>query len=511
MVLHATVDRSSEMKQLLLICTFFPFAAAAQLQLAKIFSNNMMLQRDKPIVIWGNTSPGNIVTVSFGNFKGNAIAQKDAVWKIILPPQKAQTVPQTLTVKSGRQSILVSNILVGDIWLCIGQSNMELPMQREMHYTEAIKTSNQPLIRLYNPAYAGKNIFNSTYSDSVVQLLNKNDFYKGQWQSCDSNSFKTMSAVAYYFGKNISAHTGVPVGLINIAIGGAPLESFIDSDALLQDTRFNNKVKGDWLLNDALPEWIRERGKQNVLAAQNIPTDSNGKNHAYKPGFAFKAGILPLLNIPIKGIICYQGESNAQEIERVNEYGALSALMIKGYRKKWRQPALPFYYVQLSSIDTLKYKGALWPQFRDEQRKMLKLIPNSGMVVCSDIGFKDDVHPTNKKDVGLRLSYWALNNTYGKAVIPSGPLPQAATYKNGLLTVSFMYAENGLLTSDGKALKGFSENGNVPLVATIKNDKVLIKMAGKPEFVYYGWKSFSDGNLVNSDLLPASTFRIKVE
>ena len=499
------------MKQLILICILFPFTATAQLQLAKIFSDNMMLQRDKPIVIWGKAAPGNTVTVSFANSKADTIAQKDTAWKIILPRQKAQTVPQTLTVQSGQQTISINNILIGDIWLCMGQSNMEFPMQREMHYKEAIKESSQPLIRLYNPTYAGKNIFNSPYSDSVIQLLNENDFYKGQWQNCDSNSFKTMSAVAYYFGKNIAAQTDIPVGLINIAIGGAPLETFIDPDALLQDSRFNNKVKGDWLLNAALPIWIRERGKQNIGSLQNIPSDAIGKNHAYKPGFAFKAGILPLLNIPIKGILCYQGESNAQEMERVNEYGALSALLIKDYRKKWGQPALPFYYVQLSSIDTLKYKGALWPHFRDEQREMLSLIPNSGMAVCSDIGFKDDVHPTNKKNVGERLSYWALNKIYGKSVVPSGPLPQKAVYQNGLLTVSFMYAGKGLQTSDGKTLNGFSADGNLSLVAVIQNNKVLIQLPTKPEFIYYGWKSFSDGNLTNSDLLPASTFKIKVQ
>jgi sialate O-acetylesterase len=499
------------MKQLLLICTIFPFAATAQLQLAKIFSDNMMLQRDKPLVVWGKAAPGDTVTVSFANSKQHTIAQKDAVWKIILPPQKAQTIPHALTVQSRQQTISINNILIGDIWLCMGQSNMEFPMHREMYYKEAIKESSQPLIRLYNPTYAGKNIFNSPYSDSVVQLLNENDFYKGQWQSCDSNSFKTMSAVAYYFGKNISTQTGVPIGLINIAIGGAPLETFIDTDALLQDSRFNNKVKGDWLLNEALPVWIRERGKQNIGSLQNIPSDGNGKNHAYKPGFAFKAGILPLLNIPIKGILCYQGESNAQEMERVNEYGALSALLIKDYRKKWRQPALPFYYVQLSSIDTLKYNGALWPQFRDEQRKMLSLISNSGMAVCSDIGFKDDVHPANKKNVGERLSYWALNKIHNKTVISSGPLPQKASYKNGIVSVSFTYAGKGLKTSDGKILNGFSAAENIPLVATIQKNKVLIQLPAKPEFIYYGWKSFSDGNLTNSDLLPASTFKIKVE
>jgi sialate O-acetylesterase len=289
------------------------------------------------------------------------------------------------------------------------------------------------------------------------------------------------------------------------------LETFINTDVLKNDKAFFNKVKGDWIENAALPVWIRERGKQNIGTLQNVPADEQGKNHAYKPGFAYAAGIAPLFNMPIKGILCYQGESNAQEIARVAEYGKLSALMINDYRKKWKQPALPFYYVQLSSIDTAKYKGALWPQFRDEQRKMLEQIPFSGMAVCSDIGFKDDVHPTNKKDVGIRLAAWALHKTYKTNNIASGPIPQKAVYKNGLLTISFNYIGKGLRAANNEILKGFTVDGITPLAASIQKNQVTIKLNNKPEFVYYSWKSFADGNLMNSALLPASTFKIKVK
>jgi len=499
------------MKKLVVLFILLPFFASAQLQLAKIFTNNMVLQRGRPIVIWGKANPGNTIIATFANTKAKGITQKDATWKIILPQQNANTTPQTLTITSLGQTILIENILVGDIWVCSGQSNMEFPMWKEQHYKEEIKNSDQSLLRLYNTTYAGKNIYTISYTDSVVQLLNKNEFYKGQWQTCDSNNFKTMSAVAYYFGKNIIEHIAVPIGLINLSIGGAPLETFIDAEVLKKDTQFADKVKGDWLLNNSLPVWIRERGKQNVGTLLNIPADSNGKNHEYKPGFAYSEGIAPILNMPIKGIIFYQGESNAQEIERVNEYAKLSALMVNDFRKKWHQPALPFYYVQLSSIDTLKYKGALWPQFRDAQRKMLALIPFSGMAVCSDIGFKDDVHPTNKKDVGVRLSNWALNKTYAKKIIPSGPLPNKATYKNGMLTISFLYTGIKLQTADGEILKGFSIDNNTVAIAEIQKKKVLIRLANKPTFIYYGWKPFSDANLVNSEHLPASTFKIKVD
>ncbi len=397
---------------------------------------------------------------------------------------------------------------------------MEFPVHREMHFKEEVAFTNQPLIRLYNPLYAGKNIYGKTFPDSVIRMLTTQHFYQGSWENCDSHSVKTMSAVAYYFGKAILNRIHIPVGLINLSIGGAPLETFISAEALQNDPRFSAKLNGDWLLNAALPVWVRERGVQNVGELNHIPSDQYGKNHPYKPGFAWAGGIEPILPMPVKGVLCYQGESNAQEMERVEEYGALSRLLVEEYRKRWKQPRLPFYYVQLSSIDTVQYKGQLWPQFRDEQRKMMSSIASSGMAVCSDIGFKNDVHPTNKKTVGERLANWALNKTYNMNTVASGPLPLKAVYKSnqpnssdgpGNVIISFHYADNGLSTSDHKPLRGFYIDGITEIPCSISGKNVVIPVKNKPAFVYYGWKSFTDANLVNTGQLPASTFKIKVE
>lgn len=488
-----------------------PFFTNAQLQVAKIFSDNMVLQREQPVHIWGKGTPGKNVEVFFTNEKRNTTVKNDSTWIVEFVKQKANATGRSIIIKSGDEKTELKNILVGDIWLCIGQSNMEWPMVKEMHYKEELPNSLQPLLRLYNPTYAGKNTFNVPFTDSIVQNLTAKNFYKGQWQTCDSNSFKLMSALGYYFGKKIVSEMNVPVGLINISIGGAPLETFISTNTLKNNPQLSKKINGNWLTNEALPVWARERGKQNVGGLKNVPNDEYGNNHAFKPGFAYESGIAPIFNLPIKGVLCYQGESNAQEIERVNEYAALSAVMIEDYRVKWKQPQLPFYYVQLSSIDTLKYKGHLWPQFRDEQRKMLKLIPNSGMAVCSDIGFKNDVHPTNKKDVGERLARWALNKTYHTNIIPSGPLPLQAKYKNGKIIITFQYTGNNLLTADGKPLRGFSVDGIHECEASIQNKIITIAVKEKPAFVYYGRKSFTDANLVNSEKLPASTFKIKLK
>jgi sialate O-acetylesterase len=382
---------------------------------------------------------------------------------------------------------------------------MEWPMKKEMHFNDEIESSNQPLLRLYNPTYAGKNIFGTEFPDSIIEQLNSDDFYQGQWQNCDSNSFKDMSAVGYYFGKNIISEMNVPIGLINMSIGGAPIETFINPEAMKSNAQFRAKVNGNWLTNDALPVWVRERGKQ------NIGSDSVNNNHPFKPGYAFQNGINGITPFPIKGILWYQGESNAQEADRVYEYGALMKLMIDDYRKQWSQIDLPFYFVQLSSIDTTHYKGQLWPMFRDEQRKSLAKIDFSGMAVCSDVGSKDDVHPRNKKIVGERLARWALSKTYKKDIFPSGPLPLSAKYEEGKVVIAFQYGAAGLKSSDGNKVKGFSIDGKSEINAEIVNDTIVLFVNEKPEYIYYGWQPYSNANLVNSEVLPASTFKIAIQ
>lgn len=501
----------AEMKTGFIILFLLPLALFAQLEVADIFSSHMVLQRDEPVPVWGKGKPGQRIEVRFGTSTRATTVSRTAEWIVWLPAMTASGDPRELTISSGDTAIRFTNILTGDVWLCIGQSNMEWPMRREMHYTDAVKYSHQPTLRFYNPVYAGKNIFGTTFTDSVCRFLNNQHFYQGTWQICDSTTNGNMSAVAWYFGRSLTDHVQLPVGLMNLSIGGAPLETFIDQQTLLKDQTFNIKMHGDWLQNPALPVWVKERGAQNVSHSTIVPADAYGKNHAFKPGFAYAAGIKKILPLPVKGILLYQGESNAQEKERVEEYGKLLTLLITDYRKKWNKPALPIYYVQLSSIDSTNYKSQLWPWFRDEQRRLFQQLPNSGMAVCSDIGSKNDVHPTNKKEVGERLARWALKKTYGQDIIPSGPLPRNVQVENNKLIISFDYAGKQLLTADGQALKGFSIDGQTACPAYIENNQVVIPVENIPQFIYYGWKPYSDGNLINVEGLPASTFKIKVK
>lgn len=200
------------------------FAAApgiSQLRLDRIFTDNMVLQREKPIMIWGKSSPESLVVVSLAGKTNSTSAAPDSTWKISFQPMKATTIPQTLMVISTSDTIHVQNILIGDVWLCIGQSNMEWPMQKEMHFSNEIKTTLPADVRFLNPMYAGKNIFASRFTDSVSKQLTREHFYNPwTWQVCDVKALPLMSAVAYYFGKEINSLMGIPVGLINLSIGG---------------------------------------------------------------------------------------------------------------------------------------------------------------------------------------------------------------------------------------------------------------------------------------------------
>ena len=486
------------------------FSSDAQLRFDPVFSDHMVLQRDRPIRIFGTARSGTMVRLMFSGFEGVSNADANGRWVIEVPARKADTSSRDMRVVAGGDTAILHDLLIGDVWLCIGQSNMEWPMQREAHFAEERALPMPSILRWRNPDYAGKGFYGTPFTPQVVRRLQADSFYQGDWTRADERSLPPMSAVAYYAGRTLTDRTGVPVGLINLSIGGAPLESFIDPSAMAADPRFASKVSGDWLENPNLPDWVKVRGRQNVGDLPGVPTGPLGKAHPFRPGFAYEGGMKPLLKVAIRGILCYQGESNAQEPARVAEYGALTRLMVDDLRRKWATPDLPFYFVQLSSIDTLKYKGHLWPEFRDEQRRMLDSIPQTGMAVCSDIGARDDVHPTEKRLVGQRLAQWILRDVHGMTSLPSGPLPVRAEWKRGAVIVHFQYTGSRLKTSDLSDLRGFALDGTNTDQVRINGKTIVIEAKERPRMVSYGWQSWSTGNLVNEQGWPASTFRIPV-
>lgn len=468
------------------------------LQMPAIYSDNMVLQHGQPLTIGGTANAGTKVSVTIGNQKQEAMTGTDGHWVVTFAALAAGG-PYTLEVSTPDQTLTYRNILAGDVWLCSGQSNMEFKLSGAKTAEEDIPKANQTDIRLFNMD-ARWRTDNVEWSKSSLDSINQLLYLKTEegWQTCTPRSASRFSAISYYFGRELNDSLHIPIGLICNAVGGSTTESWVDRHSL--EYQFP-AILNDWLNNDFVQDWARGRASKNIAQSSN-PL----QRHPYQPCYLFEAGILPLQHFPIKGVVWYQGESNAHNKDA---HAKLFKLLVNGWREYWKQPNLPFYYVQLSSIERPS-----WPWFRDSQRLLLSQLRNSGMAVCSDLGDRRDVHPTRKAEVGHRLATWALNKTYGKCnIIPSGPLFKKATFIKDAALVTFDYGE-GLTTSDGLPISTFELAGSdglfYPAEAQIVGAstlKIRSSQVKNPVVVRYGWQPYTEANLINSAGLPASTFR----
>lgn len=466
------------------------------LRMPELYTDNMVLQRDCPLTVRGEANAGEKVTVAIAGQKLTTKAGTDGKWSVTLKPLKAGG-PYTLKVSSGKQSLTYKNVLVGEVWLCSGQSNMEFYLNWASTAKRDIPQAANDQIRLFDMKARWRT--NAVEWDaSVLDSLNRLQYYKEtEWTECSPSTAGPFSAVAYYFGKMLQDSLGVPVGLICNAIGGSPTEAWVDRSTL--EYQFPAILR-NWTQNDFIQDWVRGRAALNIKKA----TDKL-QRHPYEPCYLYEAGIRPLEQFPIKGVIWYQGESNAHNREA---HEKLFKLLVESWRKNWNNEQLPFYYVQLSSIDRPS-----WTWFRDSQRRMMNEIPHTGMAVSSDWGDSLDVHPKNKQPIGERLARLALNNTYGKKnIVPSGPMFRSVEYKDGAAYISFDNAE-GIHASDGQPLRTFevaeTEGIYFPATAEVVGNRIKVynKNVKNPLHVRYGWQPFTRANLVNGAGLPASTFR----
>lgn len=466
------------------------------LQMPELYTDNMVLQHGCPLTIRGKANAGEKVTVSIDKQKLQAVTGTDGKWAVDLQSLKAGG-PYTLTVATGKQKLVYKNVLAGEVWLCSGQSNMEFYLNWSTTAGQDVPQAANNNIRLYDMKARWRTDA-VEWDASVLDSLNHLQYYKDtQWTVCSPETAGNFSAVAYYFGKKLQDSLQVPVGLICNAIGGSPTEAWIDRSTL--EYRFPAILR-NWTQNDFIQDWVRGRAALNVKKSAN-----KLQRHPYEPCYLYESGIRPLEQFPVKGIIWYQGESNAHNREA---HEKLFKLLVESWRKNWGDAELPFYFVQLSSIDRPS-----WTWFRDSQRRLMAEIPNTGMAVCSDKGDSLDVHPKQKQEVGERLAAWALNKTYGyKNVVPSGPLYKSVKFDRGAAYVSFDYAD-GLTTSDNKPIRTFEVAGDdelfYPAQAVVENGKMKVwsDQVKEPKMVRYGWQPFTRANLVNGAGLPASTFR----
>lgn len=468
------------------------------LQMPVTYTDNMVLQREKPLTINGIANAGEKVTIRLAGQERGTITGPNGKWAVTLSPLPAGG-PHTLQISALSRQYTYENVLIGEVWLCSGQSNMAFQVREatDAEHKESLNyAATNPPIRLFDmkPRWLTHAV---EWDVSTLDSLNRLQYYHdARWETCDPQNADRFSAIAFAFGRMLADSLQVPVGLILNAVGGSPAEAWIDRKTL--EFKFPD-ILHDWKKNDFIQEWARGRAILNVRKSAN-PL----QRHPYEPCYLYESGIQPLGQYPIRGVIWYQGESNAHNIEA---HEKLFCLLTESWRKNW-QEELPFYYVQLSSLNRRS-----WPAFRDSQRKLMHLVPNSGMAVSSDRGDSLDVHPRQKREVGERLAYWALNKTYGHSCVPSGPLYRSVTFKDSAAYVTFDYG-NGMRSADGQPLRTFEiaeyDGQFVPAEAQVLDEgtiRVWSPAIRHPRFVRYGWQPFTRGNLVNAEELPASTFR----
>lgn len=468
------------------------------LSLPETYGNGMVIQRERPIILEGMANAGERVKVDFHGKKAEAMAATDGQWRVTLPAEKAGG-PYVLTIQTKNCKRTFDDVWVGEVWLCSGQSNMELTVSQTQTKNEDLTAAdNCSRLHLYNmrsiaPTYAME--WDSARLDSINHLL----YVKpGQWKRSSSKDARNFSSIAFNYGRTLADSLECHVGIICNAVGGSGCENWIDRATL--EEHFPAILR-NWQSNDFIMRWMRERAALNVKQAT-----SRFQRHPYEPAYLFESAMQPLKGYGVKGVVWYQGESNAENME-VHE--RLFPLLEQSWRNFFGQTDLPFYVVQLSSIAT----RPSWPAFRDSQRRMAQKLPYTWLSVCSDLGDSLNVHPTRKREVALRLALSALNHTYHHGCTPSGPMYKsfAATGKYEAV-VLFSYAE-GMHAAEGERIKGFEVAGADGLYhaaeAMVCGSEIRLHCPEVERIlsVRYAWQPYTHANLVNAANLPASTFR----
>lgn len=483
------------MKKSIRIVTFIFFLvgnANAQPKLPGIFGDSMVLQRDVPLRIWGTASPGEKIIVGLHQQKKMTIADRKGNWLLILNPEKAGG-PYELSV-AGKEKIVLRGILMGDIWFCSGQSNMEMPLKGWGTIDDAdeeIRKATHPQIRLY------------TVPKKVAAMpVDQPD--EAGWQVCSPANIPPFSAVAYFFGRRLQQDQKVPVGLINSTWGGTQIESWISHAGLTNDSNFHAAMQNAPVMSMEQLLTIRKKRAEH---------NSNGIGPNDYPSVLFNGMVHPFGRLNIKGCIWYQGEANAG---RAHQYRHALPLLIRDWRKLFGNAQMPFYYVQLTSFiadSGNSNKGSTWAELRESQASTLR-VPNTGMAVIIDLGDVNDIHPRNKKDVGERLAALALKNIYHRQVMASGPVYKTSMREGNSIRIGFSSVEAGLAVRQGPALAGFEIAGEdkkfYPAEATISGNEVIVHsdQVTMPVSVRYAWADdVSAANLCNKEGWPAAPFR----
>ncbi len=492
----------------LLALAVWQATAMADVTLPALFSDHMVLQTGKNVAVWGTAEPNEAVTVTLGEQSAETTTGADGKWRVSLK-ELAVGGPHTLTVR-GRNTITINDVLVGEVWLGSGQSNMAMAVRSTQNAADEMAAADLPSIRMF-----------TVTSKTSTQPA---DDCTGSWVVCDPKSVGAFSATAFYFGRELHTQLKVPVGLINSSVGGTPIESWIDADAQRADPELTGALNADrqaeakFDLAAAVKRYEAELQAWEIAAKAaraakepipRKPIDPQAvRRRKGNLGGLFNGKIHPLIPYTLRGVIWYQGEANSAP-DKAPYYGRQLELLITDWRRRWGDE-FPFAWVQLPN-----YLGSQrdWPIVREQMLQTLK-VPKTGMAITIDIGAERDIHPKNKQDVGKRLAAWALATVYDRETIASGPLPQSNVLTEGnALVVTFDHAQ-GLRAREGE-LVGFELAGSdgqwFPAKAKVDGNRVIVSHAklAEPVSVRYAWANFPTCNLVNEAGFPATPFRFE--
>jgi len=489
--------------------------ASADVKLPAVFSDHMVIQCDMPVPVWGWAEPGEKVTVTLGEQSKTANACNAGKWSVKLDAVKAGG-PCVLRVQ-GKNTLEVKDVLVGEVWLCSGQSNMAMVVGGCLNKEAELAAADLPKVRMF------------TTARKTAEEPQEN--CEGAWQVSSPATVAGFSATAYFFGRELHKQLGTPVGLINSSWGGTPIQGWTslkahettpelapmveslkkaiaayDPDAAAK--RYQKQL-ADW--EQTLAK-AKDKDQRDTLARRKPRPQQDPKLSPGSPGRLFNGMIAPLAPYAIRGALWYQGEANAGGAKL---YGLQMRTMITEWRTLWNQGDFAFLSVQLPNFMAPQEKPSEtggWPLIREQFLKTLS-IPNTGMAVTIDIGEAKDIHPRNKQDVGKRLAQWALAKTYGKDCVACGPLYKCMRSEGEKIVAEFDHVGGGLAARDGGKLKGFAIAGAdkafVWADAQIVGDTVAVSspQVKSPAAVRYAWANNPECNLINKAGLPASPFR----
>lgn len=474
-----------------------------------IFSEHMVLQQDRSLPVWGWAEPGEEVKVSLGGQELTTNADDKGRWRVTFDALRGGGEALTLSARGKSNTVKAEDVLIGEVWLGSGQSNMAMTVNRARDFERERAAANLPQIRLFR-------------EDSTA-AAEPGRAGKGRWVICSPETVGTFSATAFYFGRELHQALGRPVGLVVSAVGGTPIESWIDADVQHSAPELKGffeameKQRGEFDEAAAKARYERQlaRWKEAVAKAraanEALPARPRDPVEAWAQkadvGRLFNGNIVPLIPYAIRGALWYQGEANTNP-PKGPFYRYQLPLLVRDWRGRWGQGDFPFAWVQLPDF---KARGRDWVMVREAMREALSL-PNTGMAVTIDIGDPGNIHPTNKQDVGKRLAQWALATVYGKDVASSGPLPVGSKIKGNEVIVSFSHADGGLVAKGGQ-LKGFElagadgqwRNADAKIVGesvVISTSDVKVPVAAR-----YAWSDVPVASLYNGAGLPASPFR----